>query len=121
MTVVSFIVGCVIAGYRIYSKFEDIPQRVQLLEENYSTCHARELDLEKLNSTIDRLSANMDNDYYNINALNDCQIAMMEGMLNMFQHFINGNHVKEMQSSYDSMVKALVKAQKVRNQDERVD
>lgn len=120
-TVLGFMASFIIAGYKIYKEFEDLPERVRAIENDYASCPARNLDMDKLNAQLERLSDNIENDYYNIDALNDCQIAMMEGMLNMFQHLINGNHVNEMRASHEAMVKALLGAKKVRSEDGKMD
>ena len=51
-TVLGFMASFIIAGYKIYKEFEDLPERVRVIENDYASCPARNLDVDKLNAQL---------------------------------------------------------------------
>lgn len=117
ITVLAAVAGFIAAGYKIYKRFEDLPDRVKSLEESLDSCNARGVDYKKLDRTLDRIDRKLANDKCSIEHITDCQVVMMEGMGNMYQHIINGNHSKEMNASYNKMMKELARISLERNAD----
>lgn len=115
IAIITAAAGLVAFGYKLYRRFDDLPQRVSSLEKITTACHARSVDFDILNDSINNIQSKLQSDAASISHVTDCQIIMMESMVNMFQHIINGNHSREMQSSYNKMVKELVRINTERN------
>lgn len=84
--IVASICGAFVVAVKAVSRFDDLPDRVTALEQKQE-----EMDVVK--DVIDR-----------VEAVSDCQMAMLEGQMNLFHHIIEGGDPKELQSSYDDMV-----------------
>ena len=109
IAIITAAAGVVAFGYKLYKRFDDLPQRVSSLEKITTACHAKSVDFDILNNSINSIQSKLQDDAASINHITDCQIIMMESLVNMFQHIINGNHSREMQSSYNKMVKELMR------------
>lgn len=109
LSVIATVLAALRWGYKIWKKFEDLPERVEALEKNQHGCQARKIDVDKFNETLDVLTTNMKRDYARIEQLTSRQMVVMDGTMNMFEHIINGNHIKEIKESYNKMVRELVK------------
>lgn len=84
--VVASLCGAFAIAVRTVARFDDIPDRVAALEE-------KQAGLDVVSDVIDR-----------VEAVSDCQMAMLEGQMNLFHHIIDGGDPRDLQSSYDEMV-----------------
>ena len=100
--------GLMVKIFKLFSKFEDVPERLKALEDQVGSLNGD--DVKTFRESIDTLSAKLDNDYRAIQRISDSQVIMVEGMMNLFQHMINGNHVEQMQESYKKMEIDLMKS-----------
>lgn len=84
--IVASLCGAFAVAVKAVARFDDLPERVAALEE-------KQADLDVVKDVVDR-----------VETISDCQLAMLEGQMNLFRHIIAGGDPKELQSSYNDMV-----------------
>lgn len=94
--------------FKIFSDHKDLPGRVKTLEEKMKVVD--DLDVKQLNAQLSDISAKMDSDCRQIQRISDSQIVLIEGMMNLYTHVVEGNNTEEMNKSYRKMEMGLVKA-----------
>lgn len=94
--------------FKVFSDHKDLPKRVTTLEEKMKVID--DLDVKQLNAQLSDISAKMDSDYRQIQRISDSQIVLIEGMMNLYTHVVEGNNTEEMNKSYRKMEMGLVKA-----------
>ena len=108
ITVITALCGALYRIMKIFAEFRDIPKRVKTLEEKIDNLDG--LDIKELNTQLSDISTKMDADYRQIQRISDSQIVLIEGMMNLFRHVVDGNNTEKMQESYRKMEMGLVKA-----------
>lgn len=109
-------------GFKTYRSFNDAmdktkenEERINQLQENQNNCPMKSFDLEKFAEIVDGLQKssdeyrnNMINDFEAIKDMKRCQKVELQAILTLFKHVRDGNHVDEIQKSFDKLVDELV-------------
>lgn len=94
--------------FKIFSDHKDLPKKVSAIEEKLKMID--ELNVKQLNAQLSDISTKIDTDYRQIQRISDSQIVLIEGMMNLFRHVVDGNNTEEMTKSYHKMEMDLVRA-----------
>lgn len=93
--------------YKVLKRYDGIPERVDAIEEQLESLE--KLDMQSINSALADIGSKMDRDYANIQYLARTQSILVEGMMDLFQHLIDGNNVDTMKNTYRKMEKDIMK------------
>jgi hypothetical protein len=108
IAILTFVGGLLYKAFKIFAEHRDIPERVTALEDKMKSID--DLDVKQLNATLSDISTKMDTDYRQIQRISESQIVLIEGMMNLFRHVVDGNNAEEMTKSYHKMEMDLVRA-----------
>lgn len=83
------------------TRFNDVEKKVN------ESC--LELDEEKVLESLRDVNKKLERDFAELNEMRARQVVLINSVVNLFTHVIEGNNVDKLHRSYDDMIKELLK------------
>lgn len=116
-TLAATIASGIVGFLKVFRKYDGLPDRVtkieaeqKRIEQRIDNCKVKDMDVSKLQESIDALAKKSESDYRMIKQINRSQQIMMDGLCAIIDHQATGNHTEKMEEVKTAMMKELVRS-----------
>lgn len=127
LAVICSLLAAVRWGYKAFKKFDDVitdtainTRMINELQINQNNCSMRHFDIEKFEEIVEGLQQsseeyrkNMIKDFEAIKEMKRSQKVELQAIMTLYKHVRDGNHVDEIQSSFDKLIDELVGLERI--------